>query len=207
MWNLDNFELTYNIDDYTNMLEINKALILSKFNREEQKNCEGAATAARMEDLGLHNNQDPNYRYAYSSGTLKTAGQYESEDDDTDKFVNEELLWSRIKDGIKITLKNKPKLVYYVYTPIPGNEPRLPYIAPYKEFKRYRYTASNTTINRRKLLKNYSDQKVPKMKFDTGRIDMVYYPHSIYLYVAEANDNRMSMPESRMTHAETLCLD
>ena len=45
MWKLDNFELTYNIDDYTNMLEINKALILSKFNREEQKNGEGGGTA------------------------------------------------------------------------------------------------------------------------------------------------------------------
>ena len=93
----------------------------------------------------MHDNQAPNYKCAYPSGTLKTAGQYDPDDDDTDKFVNEELLWSRIKDGIKITLKNKPKLVYYVYTPIPGNEPRLPYMAPYKEFKRYRYTASNTT--------------------------------------------------------------
>ena len=114
---------------------------------------------------------------------MKTAGRYDPDDDDT--FVNEDKWWSKIKDSIKVTLKNKPKLVYYVYTPIPGNEPRLPYMAPYKEFKRYRYTASNTTINRRKLLKDYSDQKVPEMKFDTGRIDMVYYPHSIYLYVAE----------------------
>ena len=206
MWNLDNFELTYNINDYSNMLKINKALILSKLNRVEQKNGNGSgAEANKKEDLGLHDNQAGVFKCAYPSGTLKTAGQYVAEDDDTDKFVNEELWWSRIKDNIKITLKNKPKLVYYVYTPIPGNEPRLPYMAHYKEFKRYRYTASNTTINRRKLLKDYSDQKIPEMKFDTGRIDMVYYPHSIYLYVAEANDNRMSTPKSRMTHAETLC--
>ena len=57
MWKLDNFELTYNIDDYTNMLEINKALILSKFNRVEQKNGDGGEIVDRLEELGEHNNQ------------------------------------------------------------------------------------------------------------------------------------------------------
>ena len=130
MWNLDNFELTYNIDDYTNMLEINKALILSKFNRVVQTNGDGDGTAARMETLGVHDNQAGAFKCAYPSGTLKTAGQYEPADDDIDKFVNEDKWWSKIKDSIKVTLNNKPKLVYYVYTPIPGNEPRLPYMAP-----------------------------------------------------------------------------
>lgn len=32
---------------------------------------------------------------------------------------------------------------------------------------------------------------------------MVYYPHSIYMYVAEANDQRLGSAEAKMTHAET----
>lgn len=186
MWNLDNFELTYNIDDLKNMLWINKHEIV-------QYLCGyGAAQAAVGAD---------DVAYIGPGGYHSTNGEYR--DTEEDRFTHESRGWRQFLDAIDVRFAVKPKLVYYVYTPIPGNEPRLPYMAPYKEFKRYRYSGMNSTVIRRNLINNYRDLSVPQMVFDTGRIDMVYYPHSIYMYVAEANDQRLGSTEAKITHAET----
>lgn len=184
MWNLDNYELTYNLDDLNNMIILNKALIMSRL---------GYAAAQAL--VAQH-----------QQGVIAAeADRGKYQDIAEDLFVNETNTWSKLLDGLKVTLKGKPKLIYYVYTPIPGNEPRLPYMAPYKEFKRYRYSGQNSDIVRRDLVANYRDggNAIPTMEFDTGRIDMVYYPHSIYMYVAEANNDRMTNKEPKITHAET----
>lgn len=189
MWNLDNFELTYNMDDLRHMIWIDKYDIvnnLCSFDHVDANvgadNRRNTYTAHRLGD---------NLKYDNGVGA------------DVDTFEHENTAWNLFINGLSVQLTRKPKLIYYVYTPIPGNEPRLPYMAPYKEFKRYRYGSSTATINRRALVENYRTNQVPVMEFDTGRIDMVYYPHSIYLYVAEANDKRTGSVESKTTHAET----
>ena len=100
------------------------------------------------------------------------------------------------RDAVTVRIDERPELVYNVYTPIPGNEPRLPYMAPYKEFKRYRSDGDATYTERQQLITAYGDNAVPTMRFDSGRIDMVYYPHSIYIYVAENYEDRYSTKEA-----------
>lgn len=198
MWNLDNFELTYNVDDLRNMIILDKAAIMKKLCLFYPK--DGEAEEAVGKDKG----------HKFPTGKTEDTekqGNYDSESDaNKDYFVGEDKgnMWKNLVDGISVDFIGKPKLVYYVYTPIPGNEPRLPYMAPYKEFKRYRYTSTEGTINRRDLIDKYNTADGPKeITFDTGRIDMVYYPHSIYLYVAEANDPRTKTVDTMVTHAET----
>ena len=189
MWNLDNFELTYNMDDLRNMIWIDKLKILKQMNKCGQQQANVYVDDARgFYNMVAANNL--NFRYLHGSDNISfelTRG------------------WRDLIGGVSVQLKEKPSLIYYVYTPIPGNEPRLPYMAPYKEFKRYKYGSSTGTILRPSLVENYrqGEQYIPKMVFDTGRIDMVYYPHSIYIYVAEASQKRTETVESKTTHAET----
>ena len=139
------------------------------------------------------------------SGTTANPGVYDANDNDNDHFNSKVQgnMWKNLIDSIGVDFDGKPQLIYYVYTLIPSNEPRLPYMAPYKEFKCYRYTNSSATIKHRDLIDKYAGDNVPSLAFDTGRIDMVYYLHSIYMYVAEANDKRLSSIEAMTTHTET----
>lgn len=189
MWNLDNFELTYNMDDLRNMIWIDKYKIVN--------------TLCRWNGVSANLGYDGR-RYTCHEQHIDDDNEYENAAaPDVDNFENEYEAWNSFINGLKVRLVAKPKLVYYVYTPIPGNEPRLPYMAPYKEFKRYKYGGMDATVNRRALIEQYRINQIQKMSFDTGRIDMVYYPHSIYIYVAEANDKRNNSVESKVCHAET----
>ena len=190
MWNLDNFELTYNIDDLRNMIWINKYQIVNKLCGFGDRDAAVLVDNAAGVHAGAYEEADARYDTGHSSP-------------DQDYIYGERRAWDDFLNGLKVRFVAKPKLVYYVYTPIPGNEPRLPYMAPYKEFKRYRYGGIDATVNRRSLVINYRNGNIPQMKFDTGRIDMVYYPHSIYMYVAEANEKRYGSVENKVCHAET----
>ena len=181
MYNMDNFELTYNIDNLDNMIMLDKAKIMAIYGRGDPQGAVGPAAAGN----GAHNTEAGKYAVA------------------ADTFINENTHWPAIRDSVTVTIEDRPELVYYVYTPIPGNEPRLPYMAPYKEFKRYRSDGDATRTDRRPLLDAYATNTVPTMRFDSGRIDMVYYPHSIYIYVAENFENRYSSKEARLTHADS----
>ena len=197
MWNLDNFELTYNLDKLTNMIMINKALIMSRLLKYYPN-----TRAHADEALGTGGN----HKLPTGETAANLLGTYNTESTDVEDYFYGEAAdgpWKEIMDNLVIEFDGKPQLIYYVYTPIPGNEPRLPYMAPYKEFKRYRYSTSTSTISRRALIDAYIQNKDRQMKFDTGRIDMVYYPHSIYMYVAECNDDRLKTTETMTTHPET----
>ena len=162
MWNLDNFELTYNIDNLRNMISIDMIGMLTQNNSSIQYSS----------DLGA-------FKELVTSGNGGTMPTYLQE----------------ILDGnhCKIFFKGKPKLIYYVYTPIPGNEPRMPYMCPYKEFKRYRSSTSipielgSTFGSADNMLSQYGLNAVNEYELTTGRIDMVYYPHSIYIYVSDSS--------------------
>ena len=192
MWNLDNFELTYNMDDLRNMIWINKYPIINKL--------------GNFDHIDANVGQDQ-AAYVLASAYQNRVTKYDTEHStpEQDYLEGETLIWNTFINGLSVRFTKRPQLVYYVYTPIPGNEPRLPYMAPYKEFKRYKYGSSSGTINRRSLVENYrqGEQHIPKMVFDTGRIDMVYYPHSIYIYVAEASQKRTETVEGKVCHAET----
>ena len=160
MWNLDNFELTYNLDSKKNMITMD---IISAI-RTRELTYDGGNGHDYFKELKLDNDNCPQY---------------------VKDLMN--------SDKCKVFFKGKPKLIYYVYTPIPGNEPRMPYMCPYKEFKRYRSSdyvdcALSTDFAKAtggSLAINGTDS-IPEYELTTGRIDMVYYPHSIYIYVTDA---------------------
>ena len=182
MYNIDNFELTYNIDNLDNMLMLDKGKIMDVLGyTDANPACAIDANAAGNPANPLH-------------------GHYIAANDN---FINEVGTWTNFLNAISVRIDERPELVYNVYTPIPGNEPRLPYMAPYKEFKRYRSDGVAGTINRQDLILRYANNTVDPIRFDSGRIDMVYYPHSIYIYVAENFENRYSNKEARLTHPDS----
>ena len=190
MYNMDNFELPYNIDNLDNMIMLDKANLM--FILGSAAAGAGGVVGPNAAGPGGVNDEAGNY---VDPGAVP-AGQQ-------DYFINEDTVWQAFRDAITVRIDERPELVYYVYTPIPGNEPRLPYMAPYKEFKRYRSDGDASYTNRQDLITAYATNTVPTMRFDSGRIDMVYYPHSIYIYVAENFEDRYSTKEARLTHADT----
>lgn len=160
MWNLDNFELTYNIDDLKNMISIDPVGIATCIAQQGLLTYRDASGG--FEELDVNSGNMP-----YQLGALLNS------------------------DNCKVFFKSKPKLIYYVYTPIPGNEPRMPYMCPYKEFKRYRSSSSkeialkNTFAAENNSMVLFGPSVIPEYELETGRIDMVYYPHSIYIYVTD----------------------
>ena len=177
MYNIDNFELTYNIDNLDNMIMIDKAKVMKILGCADTQ-IGGAGIGAAT---------------AGPNALNPLAGQYVNAQD---VFINENTHWATFRDAVKVSIEERPELVYNVYTPIPGNEPRLPYMAPYKEFKRYRSDGDASRTNRLDLIDDYAHNRVSSLRFDSGRIDMVYYPHSIYLYVAENFEDRYSTKEA-----------
>jgi hypothetical protein len=159
MWNLDNFELTYNIDSLKNMITMDIVSLVG-----EKLTYDATAANKCFRELKTTHANCPQ--------------------------LVKDLMKS---ENCKVFLKGDPKLIYYVYTPIPGNEPRMPYMSPYKEFKRYRSSDyvdvpldTNFGTHSNLSLGLHGINAVPEYELTTGRIDMVYYPHSIYIYVTDA---------------------
>ena len=178
------------------MNEINKTLILlSKLNRQVAVNSDDDGRADKKlqqvikgkEDLDEHDNEG--HTLLHSCNTNRNIF----------KKVLDSILtvmmtpYSRTKvhggvkskEGIRVTLKNKHNLVYYVFTHKSSNNEDLLPIHD-RRFKDFRYTQSVVLSPKKKRLppKNHSETKqssVPTMRFDTGRIAIwSTATHSIY---------------------------
>ena len=120
---------------------------------------------------------------------------------------NEDTWWGEIREGIRITLKNNSILVYCVFThPSLGSNEHLVSSTWYPLQGLQVHTASGAIVKKKRLLlKNCSElnnlSSVPTMRFNTGRIAIWSTVHTPFnLYVAGANDNRISTPQKPEQH-------
>lgn len=177
MWNLNNLDVSINIDSLLNMFYIDKC----KF---YETNCGTTIKVYGQEDCDYHNDWD---QESYSWKALCNKSNWD------------------------IGFVTAPKLIYKVYTPIPGNEPKYSFFCPYTEYTLFKsMKANNVVVKRDEIFNEYFSNwrnnyayTANERTIRSGEISLSYFPNRIYFYVAMSTDQRTESLENRIVNLDS----
>ena len=119
--------------------------------------------------------------------------------------------WGRLvdKNNWKIEFVSAPELIYKVYTPIPGWEPRTSFFSPYREYTLFKSMAANNVVVTKEVLNtqlknsNLLTYDMPEYEINSGDISLTYFPNSVFIYIKQSENERYGSFENRIVEMDT----
>ena len=119
--------------------------------------------------------------------------------------------WDTLVDRNNWTIEfvSAPELIYKVYTPIPGWEPRTSFFSPYREYTLFKSMAANNVVVTKDTLVNQLKNRdlltydMPEYEINSGDISLTYFPNSVFIYIKQSENERYGTFENRLVELDT----
>ena len=113
------------------------------------------------------------------------------------------------RNNWQIEFASAPELIYKVYTPIPGFEPRTSFFSPYREYTLFKsMAANNVVVTRNEVINRLANRAVnsydlPEYEINSGDISLSYFPNSVFIYVKQSEGERYGSFENRLIETDS----